>query len=91
MPLIEEFTAILGCSLDSTAMIALPDMDMQIPHKLISFFGMPSDDIYSSLLPSWLMSLSSLITACEIKDKNNLIWIKTVSLCLYAHFLLTAP
>ena len=27
-PLIEEFTAILGCSLDSTTMIALPDFDM---------------------------------------------------------------
>ena len=27
-PLIKEFVAILGCSLDSTAMIALPDMDM---------------------------------------------------------------
>ena len=27
-PLIEEFAAILGCSLDSTAMIALPDLDM---------------------------------------------------------------
>ena len=40
--MIEEFTAILGCSLDSTAMIALPDMDMQIPHKLIAFFDMPS-------------------------------------------------
>ena len=47
-PLIVEFIAILGCSLDSTAMIALSDLDMQIPHKLISFFDMPSDDIYSS-------------------------------------------
>ena len=27
-PIIEEFTAILGCSLNSTTMIALPDMDM---------------------------------------------------------------
>ena len=27
-PLIEEFAAILGCSLDSTAMIALLDLDM---------------------------------------------------------------
>ena len=27
-PLIEEFAAILGCSLDSTAIIALPDQDM---------------------------------------------------------------
>ena len=51
-PLIEEFAAILGCSLDSTAMITLPDLDMQIPHKLIVFFDMPPDDIYSSLLPS---------------------------------------
>ena len=27
-PLIEEFATILGCSLDSTAMIDLPDLDM---------------------------------------------------------------
>ena len=83
-PLIEEFTAILGCPLDSTAMIALPDLDMQIPHKLISFFDMPSDDIYSSLIPSELMNLSSFITACETKDKNNTAWIRAVSFCLYA-------
>ena len=70
-PIIEEFAAILGCSLDSTAMITLSDMDMQIPHKLIAFFDMPPDDIYSSLLPSGTMNLSSLITACETKDKNN--------------------
>ena len=37
-PLVEEFAAILGYSLDSIAMITLPDMNMQIPHKLISFF-----------------------------------------------------
>ena len=70
-PLIEEFSAIVGCSLDSTAMIALPDMDMQIPHKLIAFFDMPPNDIYSSLLLSETMNLSSLIIACETKDKNN--------------------
>ena len=46
-PLIEKFAAILGCSLDSTAMIALPDLDMQITHKLISFFDMSPDNIYS--------------------------------------------
>ena len=34
------------------------------------------------------MNLSSLITACETKDKNNPAWIKTVSFCLYALFLL---
>ena len=89
-PLIEEFAAILGCSLDSTAMIILPDLNIQIPHKLISFFDMPPDNIYSSLLPSGSMNLSSLITACETKDKNNRAWIKTVSFCLYAQFLLTA-
>ena len=77
-PLIEEFAAILGCSFDSTAMIALPDLDMQIPHKLISFFDMPPDNIYSSLLPSGTMNLSSLITACESKDKDNPAWIRTV-------------
>ena len=87
-PLIEEFAAILGCSLDSTAMIALPDMDMQISHKLIAFFDMPPDDIYSSLLPFGIMNLSSLITACVIKDKNNPGWIRTISFCLYAQFLL---
>ena len=27
-PLIEEFATILGCSLDSTMMITLPDLDM---------------------------------------------------------------
>ena len=69
-------------------MIALPDMDMQIPHKLIAFFDMPPDDIYSSLLPSGTMNLSSLITACETKDKNNPAWTRTVSFCLYAQFLL---
>ena len=83
-PLIEEFTAILGCSLDSTAMITLPDLDMQIPHKLISFFDMPPDNIYSSLLLYGLMNLSFLITACETKDKNNPALIRTVSFCLYA-------
>ena len=70
-PLIEEFTVILGCSLDSIAMIILPDLNMQIPHKLISFFDMPPDNIYSYLLPFGLMNLPSLITACETKDKNN--------------------
>ena len=69
-PLIKEFTAILGCSLDSTAMIILPDLNMQILHKLILFFDIPPDNIYSSLLPSRLMSLSSLIIACETKDKK---------------------
>ena len=71
MPLIEEFAAILVYSLDSTAMIILPDLNMQLPHKLISFFDMPPDNIYSSLLSFGLMSLHSLITACETKDKNN--------------------
>ena len=51
---------------------------------------MPSDNIYSSLLPSGLMSLHSLITAYETKDKNNPAWIRTVFFCLYAQFLLTA-
>ena len=47
-PLIEEFAAILGNSLDSTAMISLTNLNMQIPHKLITFFDMPPDNIYSS-------------------------------------------
>ena len=49
---------------------------------------MPPDDIYSSLFPSGTMNLSSLITACETKDKNNPAWIKTISFCLYAQFVL---
>ena len=71
-------------------MIILPDLNIQIPQKLISFFYMPLDNIYSSLLPSGLMSLFSLITACKTKDKNNPAWTRTVSFCLYAQFLLTA-
>ena len=69
-------------------MITLPDLDIQIPHKLISYFDMSPDNIYSSLLPSGTMNLSSLITAYETKDKNNPAWIRTVSFCLYAQFLL---
>ena len=88
--MIEEFATILGCSLDSTTMIAVPDLNMQIPHKLITFFDMPPDDIYSSLLPSGAMNISSLITACETKDKNNPAWIRTVSFCLYVQFLLVS-
>ena len=90
-PLIEEFAAILGCSLDYTTMIILPDLNMQIPHKLISFFDMPPNEIYSSLLPFGLINLSSLITACGTKDKNNPAWIRAVSFCLYAQFLLISP
>ena len=51
---------------------------------------MPLDDIYSSLLPSGTMNLSSLIIAYETKDKKNPAWIKTISLCLYAQFLLVS-
>ena len=90
-PLIEEFTAILGCSLNSIVMIALPYLEMQIPHKLISFFDMPLDDIHSSILSYRLMNLSSLITAFGTKDKNNPAWIRAVSFCLYAQFLLISP
>ena len=88
--MIEEFAAILGCSLDSTAMIALPDLDMQIPNKLISFFDMPPNDIYSSLLPSETLNLSAILAAYKTKDKNTPAWIRTVSFCLYAHFLLVS-
>ena len=69
-------------------MITLPDLDMQIPNKLIAFFDMPPDDIYLYLFPFFIINLSSLITACEIKDKDNLAWVRTVSFCLYAQFLL---
>ena len=37
------------------------------------------------------MNLSSFITTCETKDKNNPAWIRTVSFCLYAQFLLISP
>ena len=88
--MIKEFAAIMGCSLDSTAMIVLPDLDMQIPHRPIAFFDMPPNNIYSSLLPSGLLNLSSLITTCEINDKNTPAWIRTVSFCLYAQYLLVS-
>ena len=71
-------------------MIALPNLDMQIPNKLISYFDMLPHDIYSSLLSSGLMNLSSLITALETKDKDNPTWIKTVSFYLYGQFLLVS-
>ena len=86
--MIEEFAAILGCSLDITTMIALLDLNMQISHKLIFFFDMPADDIYSSLLPFGTLNLSAILAACETKDKNTSAWIKTVSFYLYAQFLL---
>ena len=50
--LIEEFAVILECPLDSIAMIALPDLDMQFLDKLIVFFDMPLDDICLCLFPS---------------------------------------
>ena len=71
-------------------MIALPDLDMQIPTKLISFFDLPPDNIDSSLLPSGNLNLSSLIATYESKDKSNLAWVKVVSFCLYAQFLLVS-
>ena len=37
------------------------------------------------------MNLSSLITAYKTKDKNNPAWIRTISFCLYAQFLLISP
>ena len=88
-PMIEDFTAILGCSLDFIALIALPNLGVQLP-KLITFFDIPPDDIYLYLFPSRTMNLSSLITACEIKDKNSAAWIRVVSFCLYAQFLLVS-
>ena len=88
-PLIEEFAAIMRCLLDSTAMIALPDLDMQLPNKLIAFFDMPLYHIYLYLFPSGTMNLSSLIIVYEIKDKDNAAWIRTISFYLYAQFLLT--
>ena len=89
-PLIEEFAAIPGCSLDSTAMIALLDLDMQLPNKLVTFSDMPPDDIYLYLFLSGTMNLSSLIATCETKDKNSVVWIRTVSFCLYTQFLLVS-
>ena len=88
--LVHITNTILDCSLDSTTMIALPDLDMQIPHKLVAFFYMPPDDIYSSLLSSITLNLSSLIISCETKDKNTPAWIRTIFFCLYAQFLLVS-
>ena len=51
---------------------------------------MPPYNIYSSLLPSGTMNLSSLITTCATKDKDNPVWIRTVSFYLYAQFLLVS-
>ena len=31
------------------------------------------------------------MTACETKDKNTPAWVRTVSFCLYAQFLLVSP
>ena len=36
------------------------------------------------------MNLSALITAYETKDKDNPTWIRIVSFCLYAKFLLVS-
>ena len=69
-------------------MITLPDLDMQLPNKLIVFFDMPPDDIYLYLFSSGTMNLSSLINACETKDKDNAAWIRTIYFYLYAQFLL---
>ena len=88
--MIEEFAAILGCSLDSTAIIALPDLDMQLPNKLIAFFDMRPDHIYLYLFPSRTMNLFSLIIACETKDNDNVAWIGTISFYLYSKFLLVS-
>ena len=51
---------------------------------------MPLDDIYLCLFLSGSMNLSSLITTYETKDKDNHAWIRTVSFCLYAQFLLVS-
>ena len=83
-PLIEEFAAIPGYSLDSTAMIALPDLDMQIPHKLISFFDMPSDDIYSSLISSGVIIF--LLSSLLVKPRIKIILLGS-ELSLYAYML----
>ena len=69
-------------------MISLPDLDMQIPNKLIAFFDMPLKYIYLYLFLFGTMNLSSLIIAYETKDKDNAAWIITVSFYLYAQFLL---
>ena len=55
------------------------------------FLWYAPNNIYSSLLPSGLLNFSSLITACETKDKNTLAWFRTVSFYLYAQFLLVSP
>ena len=89
-PLIEKFTVILGYSLDLTAMIALPDLEMQFPGRLVTFFDMPPDDIIMYAHNPGTINLSSLITTCGTKDKNSGPWIRTVSFYLYALFLLVS-
>ena len=71
-------------------MIALPDLDIQIPNKLTTFFDMPPDDIYLYLFSSGTMNLPFLITAYETMDKDNPAWIRTISFYLYAQFLLVS-
>ena len=86
-PLIEEFTAIFECLLDLTTVIALLKIDMQFPNQLCSFFDIPPSEICSYAYNHEII-LSSLITACETKNKNSVAWTRIVSFCLYAQFLL---
>ena len=71
-------------------MIALPKIDMQFLNQLCTFFDMPPNDICCYAHNHETISLSSLITACETKDKNNVTWTRIVSFCLYAQFLLVS-
>ena len=88
--MIEEFAAILRCSLDSTAVIVLSDLEMQFPDKLVAFFNMPPDDIFMYAHNLRTISLSFLITAYGTRDRNSTAWIRTVSFYLYAQFLLVS-
>ena len=51
---------------------------------------MPPDNIYLHLFSFGTMNLPSLIIACKTKDKDNDAWVRTVSFCLYAQFLLVS-
>ena len=89
-PLIEEYTVIFGCSLDSTVVIALYELDMQFPNRLCAFFDLPLSEIYSYTYNHKTISLSALITAYEAKENNNNAWSRIVSFFHHTQFLLVS-
>ena len=88
--MIEEFAAILGCSLDSTTPITLPNLNMQFPDNLVAFFDMPPSDIYLYAYNPGSINLSSLINVYRNRDKSSVAWVRTVAFCPYSQFLLVS-